>query len=240
CGLMRRITDWVLKEAVQQCKEWQSAGQFTGRIGVNLSPTDLKHPDFAPSVMHILKSAGMDPSCLELEITEGMMIEQVDAVIENLRQIRDNGIGLAIDDFGTGYSSLAYLKRFCVDRVKIDRTFINDINDNRDVLAITEAIISMGHALGLKVIAEGVETEAQLELLRRKKCDEFQGYLFARPMPPAEFIEFVQAAAAQDKKPEKLKRAESNTAMSARIKDNWQETAQCAILGLCPVFDLWG
>ncbi len=207
CGLMRQITDWVLKEAVQQCREWQKAGQFTGRIGVNLSPTDLKHPDFAPSVLNILKSSGLDPSCLELEITEGMMIEQVDAVIENLRQIRDNGIGLAIDDFGTGYSSLAYLKRFSVDRVKIDRTFINNINENRDVLAITEAIISMGHALGLKVIAEGVETEAQLELLRRKKCDEFQGYLFARPMPPAEFIEFVKVSAAQSQNPEKRVRA---------------------------------
>jgi diguanylate cyclase (GGDEF)-like protein/PAS domain S-box-containing protein len=207
CGLMRQITDWVLKEAVQQCKDWQTSGQFTGRIGVNLSPTDLKHPDLAPSVMNVLKSVELDSTYLELEITEGMMIEQVDAVIENLRQFRDNGIGVAIDDFGTGYSSLSYLRRFSVDRVKIDRSFVNDINDNRDVLAITEAIISMGHALGLKVIAEGVETEAQLELLRRKKCDEFQGYLFARPMPPAEFIEFAQTSVARNKNPSKLKRA---------------------------------
>ena len=103
-----------------------------------------------------------------------MVIENVDTVIENLRKIRDNGIGLAIDDFGTGYSSLAYLKRFCVDREKIDRTFIQDINSNRDMLVISEAIITTSHALGLKVIAEGVETEAQVELLRDRNCDEFQ------------------------------------------------------------------
>ncbi len=102
----------------------EMAGFFMGRINVNLSPTDLKHPDLASSVINILESVKLDPSVLELEITEGMMIENVDTVIENLRKIRDNVIGLAIDDFGTGHSSLAYLKRFCVDRVKIDRTFI--------------------------------------------------------------------------------------------------------------------
>lgn len=207
CGLMRQITGWVLCEAVRQCKEWRTAGLFMGRIGVNLSPMDLKHPDFASSVLKILEFNELEPSVLELEITEGMMIERVDAVIENLRQIRDNGIGLAIDDFGTGYSSLAYLRRFSVDRVKIDRSFTQEINTNPDVLAITEAIISMGHALGLKVIAEGVETEAQLDLLRSKNCDEFQGFLMARPMPPAEFIAFVQDAESGGGKPPKQARA---------------------------------
>ena len=170
----------------------RTTGLFTGRIGANLSPTDLKHPDFARSVIKILESAELDPSALELEITEGMMIENVEAVVENLRQIRDSGIGLAIDDFRTGYSSLAYLRRFSVDRVKIDRTFTNNIHLNPDVVAIVEAIIGMAHALGLKVVAEGVDTETQLDLLRAKNCDEIQGFLFADAMPPAEFIAFVQ------------------------------------------------
>ena len=195
CGLMRQITDWVLHESIQQCKEWRSNGRFMGRFSVNLSPTDLKHPDFASSVIEILESANLAPTVLELEITEGMMMESVDAVVENLRQFRDNGIALAIDDFGTGYSSLSYLRRFSVDRVKIDRSFIKDMHISPDVVAITEAIISMGHALGLKVIAEGVETEAQLELLRDRNCDEFQGYLMAPAMPAQEFIEFVENAA---------------------------------------------
>lgn len=202
-GLMRQITGWVLEETIRQCKEWRSAGLFMGRFSVNLSPTDLKHPDLAPSVLKILKDNSLDPSLLELEITEGMMIESVDAVLENLRQIRDNGIGLAIDDFGTGYSSLAYLRRFSVDRVKIDRTFIKDMQTSRDVVAITEAIISMGHALGLSVIAEGVETEAQLELLRDRNCDEYQGFLMARAMPADEFIEFVKNAAKKSGNPPK-------------------------------------
>ena len=189
---MPQITGWVIETAIRQCKEWRTAGLFTGRIGVNLSPTDLKHPDFARSVIKILESAELDPSALELEITEGMMIENVEAVVENLRQIRDSGIGLAIDDFRTGYSSLAYLRRFSVDRVKIDRTFTNNIHLNPDVVVIVEAIIGMAHALGLKVVAEGVETETQLDLLRAKNSDEIQGFLFADAMPPAEFIDFVQ------------------------------------------------
>ena len=189
---MPQITGWVIETAIRQCKEWRTAGLFTGRIGVNLSPTDLKHPDFARSVIKILESAELDPSALELEITEGMMIENVEAVVENLRQIRNSGIGLAIDDFRTGYSSLAYLRRFSVDRVKIDRTFTNDIHLNPDVVAIVEAIIGMAHALGLKVVAEGVETETQLDLLRAKNCEKIQGFLFADAMPPAEFIDFVQ------------------------------------------------
>jgi len=206
-GLMRRITGWVLEETVRQCKEWRLADLFKGRFSVNLSPTDLKHPDLAPSVLEILNANNLDPSILELEFTEGMMIESVDAVIENHRQIRDNGIGLAIDDFGTGYSSLAYLRRFSVDRVKIDRTFIKEMETSSDVVAITEAIISMGHALGLKVIAEGVETEAQLDLLQDRNCDEFQGFLMVRAMPANEFIEIVRKSATKNSIPLRHMRA---------------------------------
>ena len=192
CGLMRPITDWVLKTAIEQTRDWRSAGIFQGHIAINLSPGDLKDLEFLSTVKEILSRYGLAPSLLELEVTEGMMMENIDAVLENLKNLREYGVKLAIDDFGTGYSSLAYLRRFSVDRLKIDRAFITDLTTSPDDVAITGAIISMAHSLGLRVVAEGVETQEQLDILKARGCDEIQGYYVGRPMPARAFAEYVR------------------------------------------------
>lgn len=192
CGLMLPITKGVLEEATRQAKEWRDQGIFMGRVAINLSPSDLKNADLFDLVMETLERNELDASSLELEITEGMMMECVDVVFENLRLFRDSGIRLAIDDFGTGYASLSYLRRFSVDRLKIDRTFITDLTTNQDDVAITEAIINMGHSLDLRVVAEGVETVEQFEMLKARGCDEVQGYFLGRPMAHDAFEKFIR------------------------------------------------
>ena len=190
-GLITNLTEGVLRDACKQAKAWQEARLPRLRVSVNLSPIDFKRKDLVPMVTGIIEDTGVDPKRLELEITEGMVMTGVESVIATLQELHALGVELAIDDFGTGYSSMNYLKQFPVDRLKIDQSFVRDILANDEDASITEAIINLGHSLGLRVIAEGVETEEQLEFLRSRGCDEAQGYCFSRPLGADEFAKLV-------------------------------------------------
>ena len=151
------------------------------QIAVNLSPRQFNDPKLAQMVSHALKESGLPPKLLELEITESLAMQHTDVTLGTLKRLKKLGVSIAIDDFGTGYSSLAYLKRFPVDKVKIDRTFVADVPDDQEQGAIISAIVALAHALDIEVIGEGVESEAQREYLRRCGCDYIQGYLIGRP-----------------------------------------------------------
>ncbi|PTB18715.1 diguanylate cyclase [Trinickia symbiotica] len=182
-GLIGPLSEWVLREACRQNKAWQDEGLPPARVSVNLSARQFQQRDIAKLVMSILEETGLEPRYLELELTESTIMRNAEEAVIMLNELHALGIGLAIDDFGTGYSSLSYLKRFPVDRLKIDRSFVSDIGDSSDDETITSAIIALAHSLDLQVIAEGVETAAQLDFLKARACHEMQGYYFARPMP---------------------------------------------------------
>ncbi|MFM2059808.1 MAG: hypothetical protein RLY71_4193, partial [Pseudomonadota bacterium] len=184
-GLIGEIGLWVLREACAQGRRWLDAGLPALMLAVNVSPQQFRHGDLAEQVADILQSTGYPARQLELELTESALMERETEIHGTLQSLRELGVGLAIDDFGTGYSSLAYLKRFPLDVLKIDRGFIMDIPHDRDDMAIASAVIAMGHSLGLKVLAEGVENDAQLTFLRQKGCDSFQGFL-RHPALPAD------------------------------------------------------
>ncbi|MCK4536485.1 MAG: MEKHLA domain-containing protein [Desulfuromonadales bacterium] len=181
-GLIVPMGEWVLREACRQNRAWQDAGLPKVRVAVNLSGFQLQHKSLVETVAGILQESGLDGKYLELEITETVIMQNPEFVAGLLSQLSDMDIHISIDDFGTGYSSLAHLKRFSVNTLKIDRSFVRDIEESSADEAITSAIISMGNSLNLKVIAEGVETEGQFALLREKHCDEMQGYLFSKPV----------------------------------------------------------
>ncbi len=191
-GLIVPIGDWVLETACRQLRAWRKAGLNGLRVAVNLSAGQILRPGLAKRVADILLDTGLEPAALELEITESLLMKDVDLAVETLNAFRRLGVGLAMDDFGTGYSSLAYLKRFPLDRVKIDQSFVRDIVNDPDDAAIALAVIAMAHSLRLKVIAEGVETEKHLEFLRAESCDEIQGYYFSPPLPPEQVAELIQ------------------------------------------------
>ncbi|MFN4354406.1 putative bifunctional diguanylate cyclase/phosphodiesterase [Parvibaculum sp.] len=191
-GLVVPLTKWVLDEACRQNRVWQDDGLMKIGVAVNVSAIDLRRTDLTDTIANTLIRRGLSPRFLELEVTESMVMEDVDVVIGTLRRLRSLGVGISIDDFGTGYSSLAYLKRFPVKRIKIDRSFVQDVADGRDGNVIPKVIIDLAHALGVKVIAEGVETAEQYEALRALGCDEVQGYFVGRPMPAAEFEVFLR------------------------------------------------
>lgn len=191
-GLVVPLTKWVLDEACRQNRAWQDDGLTKIGVAVNVSAIDLRRTDLTDTIANTLIRRGLSPQFLELEVTESMVMEDVDVVIGTLRRLRSLGVGIGIDDFGTGYSSLAYLKRFPVKRLKIDRSFVQDVADGRDGNVIPKVIIDLAHALGVKVIAEGVETAEQYEALRDLGCDEVQGYFVGRPMPAAEFEVFLR------------------------------------------------
>ena len=160
------------------------------KVAVNISARQFNDPKgFARDVTRLLHASGLEPRYLELEMTESMLLKNVDENIAVLRRLGEQGTRMAVDDFGTGYSSLAYLKQLPIDTLKIDRTFVNDIETDPDDAAIISAIIAMAHGLKLRVTAEGVESKGQLEALRRLGCDEYQGYLISRPLPAEEFAE---------------------------------------------------
>lgn len=192
CGFIADVTKWVLDEACRQNRAWQDAGLPKIGVAVNVSAVDLRRPDLTDTVANTLVTRALSPQYLELEVTESMVMRDVDVVIGTLRRLRSLGVGIGIDDFGTGYSSLAYLKRFPVKRLKIDRSFVRDIADARDGKIIPKVIIDLAHALGVEVLAEGVEDVAQLEILRSLGCDEAQGYFLGRPMPASEFETFLR------------------------------------------------
>jgi diguanylate cyclase (GGDEF)-like protein len=185
-GLINEIGDWVFKEAVQQAKRCCAGGHHIP-ISVNKSPRQFFTGHSHETWLDYIKAADLPPKCIIIEITEGLLLDERPDVREKLRQFRDSGVRISIDDFGTGYSSLAYLKKFAIDYLKIDRSFVHDLTTDPNDRALAEAIIVMAHKLGLKVIAEGVETEAQRDLLALAGCDYAQGYLYAKPLPADEF-----------------------------------------------------
>ncbi|WP_345812868.1 EAL domain-containing protein [Paraburkholderia sp. PREW-6R] len=181
-GLIGPLSEWVLREACRQNKAWQDQGLPAARVSVNLSARVFQQRDIAQLVMQVLAETGLAPEYLELELTESAIMRNAEEAVSMLNELHALGIGLAIDDFGTGYSSLSYLKRFPVDRLKIDRSFVSDIGVSSDDETITSAIIALAHSLKLQVIAEGVETSAQLDFLKERACDEMQGFYFAKPL----------------------------------------------------------
>jgi diguanylate cyclase (GGDEF)-like protein len=186
-GLILPIGEWVVREACRQARAWQLQGLPFLRVAVNVSPTQFRQSGFSNMVREALEAYSLDPSCLEIELTEATLMSNAERSVAMLEQLSRLGVLVAIDDFGTGYSSMTYLQRFPIDKLKIDRSFICDLDSNPDDASIVRAIISLAHSLRLKVVAEGVETPAQLEILRRMGCDQYQGYLRS-PAVPAEEI----------------------------------------------------
>jgi diguanylate cyclase (GGDEF)-like protein/PAS domain S-box-containing protein len=191
-GLILPISEWVLREACREAKAWQRAGLPPLRIAVNLSPLQFRRRTLPLLVARVLAESGLDASYLELELTESIVMHDLDAVADDLKELTELGVRIAVDDFGTGYSSFGYVKRFPVSRLKIDQSFIRNMTDDSNDEAIVRAIIMLGHSLNILVLAEGVETEAQLASLRNEGCDEVQGYLFGRPMTAARFVDLLR------------------------------------------------
>jgi diguanylate cyclase (GGDEF)-like protein len=185
-GLIVSIGEWVLATACARTKAWQDQGLLKLDLAVNLSARQFADPLLLPKLTDIMHRSGLDPSSLELEITESLVMSHGESAVTLLRQLKSLGVRIAIDDFGTGYSSLAYLKRFPIDTIKVDRSFIRDIPSDSGDKQITRAIIAMAHSLRLRVVAEGVETKDQLKFLRSQRCDVAQGYFLHRPLPEAE------------------------------------------------------
>jgi diguanylate cyclase (GGDEF)-like protein/PAS domain S-box-containing protein len=192
-GLIVPIGEWVLKTAHEQNKAWQDAGLAPLHIAVNLSVRQFLQDGLVESVAKVLQQSGLDGSYLELELTESMVMNNAEHFVVKLHQLKALGVQLSIDDFGTGYSSLSYLKRFPIDRLKIDQSFVRDSASNPRDAAIIRSVIDMGHSLDFKVIAEGVETREQLAFLRDSRCDEIQGYYFSRPVPAGDFAALFSA-----------------------------------------------
>mgnify|MGYP000559903350 CR=1 FL=1 len=186
-GLVVEVGEWVLKEACQQLREWHKAKVRVPKVSVNISARQFSDGQLAMRIANILQETGLPPACLELELTESILMREVSEAMLILDGLKRLGLSIAVDDFGTGYSSLNYLKQFPIDVLKIDRTFVDGLPSGEQDAQIARAIIAMAHSLNLAVIAEGVETHEQLEFLREHGCDEVQGYLFGRPMPASRF-----------------------------------------------------
>jgi EAL domain-containing protein (putative c-di-GMP-specific phosphodiesterase class I) len=188
--MMGALGKWVLRDACRQMAVWQRAGlRFPGRLAVNLAAQQLEEADIADSVQAIVRAAGLTPACLELELTESGLMENVERAIAIMQTLKAAGFTLSIDDFGTGYSSLAYLKRLPADTLKIDIAFVRDMLKGRHDYIIVTTIIRMARNLGLKVVAEGVEDAAQAKALLELGCDEAQGYYFGHPEPAVAFAQ---------------------------------------------------
>ncbi|MBT9495281.1 MAG: EAL domain-containing protein [Paucibacter sp.] len=191
-GLILQIGEWVMRTASQQLKAWSAQGLNQIIMAVNLSSVQFRHADLPALISRILDEFDLPPALLELELTEGVAMNNPLGAIAVMNDLHDRGIRMSIDDFGTGYSSLSYLKKFRVYKLKIDQQFVRDLSDDPEDRAIVSAIISMAKSLGLQTIAEGVETQGQLDFLRAQGCNEVQGYLFGQPMPAEEFVRFVR------------------------------------------------
>ncbi|MGO4478111.1 EAL domain-containing protein [Massilia sp. 2TAF26] len=191
-GLIVPIGAWVMRTAAAQNKIWHDAGLGKLRVAVNLSARQFSATDLVPGIEQVLIDTGLDPACLELELTESLFMSDVTPAVELLHRMKALGVKLSIDDFGTGYSSFSYLSRFPIDVLKIDRSFVNDISHDANDAAIVASIIALAHNLRLSVIAEGVETAEQLDYLRHQGCDEMQGYYFSRPLPAHEFEQLLR------------------------------------------------
>jgi diguanylate cyclase (GGDEF)-like protein/PAS domain S-box-containing protein len=197
-GLITSIGEWVLRTALRQLKAWTDAGMQPITMAVNLSAVQFRQKNLSELVSGVLQASGVEARWLELELTESVASEDPIGAIAAIRGLHACGVRMSIDDFGTGYSSLSYLKQFKVYKLKIDQSFVRGVTEDPDDQAIVSAIVNMAKSLGMRTIAEGVETEAQMEYLRRSGCDEFQGYWFSRPLTAERFEEFVKADAASD------------------------------------------
>jgi EAL domain-containing protein (putative c-di-GMP-specific phosphodiesterase class I) len=194
-GLILELGAWVLGEACRQITAWQTAGLAPVPVAVNISGRQFAQKSFLPALDGLLKRTAIDTRYLQLEITESIMMGDIESNIHTLDELKALGLKVSLDDFGTGYSSLSYLRRFPIDELKIDQSFVKDIGaaGKANSSPIVIAIIAMAGALGLKVVAEGVETQAQADFLREHGCDQWQGYFFGRPMPAADFTKLLTA-----------------------------------------------
>ncbi|HZS65867.1 MAG TPA: EAL domain-containing protein [Burkholderiales bacterium] len=193
-GLIVQLGEWVIHEACRQARAWQLAGLKPGVVSVNLSARQFRAEGLVRTVSRILQETGLEPAGLEMELTESMVMHNVESAIATLQGLKSLGVGLSVDDFGTGYSSLSYLKNLPIDTLKIDRSFVRDIGTGAEAEdgVLAAAIISLAHALDLQVIAEGVETDAQLHFLKRHGCDQVQGFLYGEPVPAEQYAELLE------------------------------------------------
>jgi diguanylate cyclase (GGDEF)-like protein len=199
CGLINAMGEWVLREACRQCRQWQREGLPPLRVAVNVTATQFRQGNLLAVIRQAVDEAGLDPRFLELELTEGAVMTNPEESAGILEQLSRMGVLVSVDDFGTGYSSMSYLRRFPIDKLKIDRGFVKDLMTRTDDASIVQAIISLAHSLRLKVVAEGVETPEQLDSLRSMGCDQYQGYHFSPPLPAADFSKLMrQRQAAED------------------------------------------
>jgi len=192
CGLILPIGNWVLREACKQARTWVDAGLSLATMAVNISAMEFRDDNFLESVFAILRETGLDPRSLELELTESVLMERAESAASVLQTLRARGVQVAVDDFGTGYSSLSYLRKFPIDALKIDQSFVRQITTAPDDTTIVTAVISMGRSLKLRVVAEGVETQEELVFLQAHQCDEAQGYYFSRPVLPEQFAKLLE------------------------------------------------
>ncbi len=192
-GLILPIGEWVLNEACRQSRAWTDAGLPKVRMAVNISALQFSYSGFPSAVESALRTARVDARQLELEVTESVIMQNAAGLDVSLERLKSLGLALAIDDFGTGYSSLSYLKRFPIDKLKIDQSFVQDVTTDEDDAAITSAIIGLTRKLGMLTIAEGVETQGQLDFLKLEGCDEVQGFLFSEPLEADAFAALLQA-----------------------------------------------
>lgn len=190
-GLIVPIGKWVLKRVCQQIKSWRDAGIYSLIVAVNLSVIEFNQPDFIPKIVNFLASNDLEPHCLELELTESMIMQDINSAIATMNKLQSLGVKIALDDFGSGFSSLIYLKNLPINTLKIDRYFIHNVANDQQNSVITKGLIQMAHNLNLDVVAEGVETEAELAFLRQHNCNYMQGFLFSHPLPAAEFENFL-------------------------------------------------
>lgn len=186
------LGQWVLREACKQTKNWNDKGYGPLKVAVNLSVVQFQDPGLLAQVQDVLSETGLDPSFLELEITEGVALEDAEQAINKFYALRELGVAISIDDFGTGYSCLSYIKSFPIQRIKIDKAFVDDIETPGNQGAIAQAVITLGQSFGMDITAEGVENETQLGFLKAGGCDEIQGYLISKPLPTAKFEEFIK------------------------------------------------
>ena len=191
-GMIVSIGEWVMRESCRQAKEWQDRGHENFKIAVNVSIRQLHEPDFLDTVSCALEDSGLPPESLIIELTENMIMENAEANILTLQNLKSLGVKISIDDFGTGYSSLSYLQRFPLDQLKIDQSFIREIRSHKEPIPIIKAVISLAHDLGMTVVAEGVETPEQLFHIQSLNCEEYQGYLCSKPVPAPEFLALIE------------------------------------------------
>jgi diguanylate cyclase (GGDEF)-like protein/PAS domain S-box-containing protein len=193
CGLILPIGKWVIREACQQAQAWLSAGLALGTMAVNISALQFRGEGFLEGVFAVLDETGLDPKHLEVELTESVLMKHAESAEAILKALRARGVQVSVDDFGTGYSSLSYLRKFPIDTLKIDQSFIHQISSTSEETTLLTAVIRMGRSLSLRVVAEGVETEEELKFLQAQRCDEAQGYYFSRPVPPRQFATLLES-----------------------------------------------